>query len=206
MHLSRIAANIWRDVMTAVCNVAGNLLHYRLLIMGAALLAPLAANAETTVGISGVHICCDGCAAAIEEAVAKTAEDKDHPAEVKCAIDAEERSVELVGADVDAVQAAVNQIAAAGFHGKLDNKEVAWPKSKAPKGKTSRLELTGVHNCCGACAKAIKKALAEVDGVAGDTVKPKESSFVVEGDFEPRAVIKALRKAGFHATLAESKK
>jgi periplasmic mercuric ion binding protein len=162
-------------------------------------------RAEATVSVTKVHICCKGCVSAIEEAVAKAAEDKEHPAQVKCAVDADTGAVELTGADVAAIQSAVDQIAAAGFHGKLDNKEVKWPKAELPKGKVTRLEVTGVHNCCGACAKAIKAALAEVEGVAGDSVKPKEESFVIEGDFEPKAAFKALHKAGFHASLPEKK-
>ena len=169
------------------------------LISGSALRA-----AEVT--LTGVHICCKGCAGAIEKAVAKAAEDKEHPADVKCVVDAEEGTVKLTAADVAGLQAGIDQIAAAGFHGKRSSKEVTWPKAKFPEGKVTRLEVTGVHNCCGACAKAIKAALAEVDGVKGDTVKPKEESFVVEGDFEPKAVVKALRKAGFHVSLPEAKK
>lgn len=163
-------------------------------------------HAAEKVTLTGVHICCKGCAAAIEKAVAKAAGDEKHPVDVKCAVDAEKGSVELTGGDVKALQAGIDQIAAAGFHGKRSSKDVKWPKAKLPEGKVARLELTGVHNCCGACAKAIKAALAEVDGVKGDTVKAKESSFVVEGDFEPQAVVKALRKAGFHASVPEAKK
>lgn len=158
-------------------------------------------SGSETVVIKGVHICCPGCAGAIEKAVAQAAEDEKVPVEVSCTIDEETKTVELTGSDAAAVQAAVDKIAAAGFHGQLDSKEVKWPAAKLPKGKVARLELTGVHNCCGACAKAIKAALAKVDGVTGDTVKPKEESFVVEGDFEPREVAAALGKAGFHATI-----
>lgn len=165
-----------------------------------------AARAAEKVAIKGVHMCCPGCAAAIEEAVAKAVEDEKNPVEVEAEVDQENGTVALIGSDLAAVQAAVDQIAAAGFHGKLDNKEVKWPKVKLPKEKVSRLELTGVHNCCGACVKAIKGALAEVEGVTAETVKPKETSFVIEGDFEPKAALKALHKAGFHASLPEEKK
>jgi periplasmic mercuric ion binding protein len=48
-------------------------------------------------------------------------------------------------------------------------------------------------------------ALAKVDCVIGESVKPKESSFVIEGDFEPKAAFQALHKAGFHASLPEKK-
>ena len=162
-------------------------------------------RAEEKVAMKGVHMCCPGCAAAIEEAVAKAVEDEKNPVEVAAEIDQENGTVALIGSDLAAVQAAVDQIAAAGFHGKLDNKEVKWPKAKLPKEKVTSLEVTGVHNCCGACVKAIKGALAEVEGVTGDSLKPKETSFVIEGDFEPKAAFKALHKAGFHPSLPEKK-
>jgi len=165
-----------------------------------------AARAEEKVAIKGVHMCCPGCAAAIEEAVAKAVEDEKNPVEVAAEVDQENGTVALIGSDLAAVQAAVDQIAAAGFHGKLDNKEVKWPKVKLPKEKVSRLEVTGVHNCCGACVKAIKGALAKVEGVTAETVKPKETSFVIEGDFEPQAALKALHKAGFHVSLPKEEK
>lgn len=186
--------------MSLLTNATRHLLAAVALLAGAAV-----THADETVTIEGVHICCKGCAVAIEKAVAKTADDKEHPAEVKCAVDGDAGTVELVAANTAAIQAAVDEIAAAGFHGKLSSKEVKWPSAKAPKGKVTRLEVTGVHNCCGACTKAIKAALAECDGVTADTCKPKEESFVIEGDFDAKAALKALHEAGFHASLPAKK-
>lgn len=156
------------------------------------------AQAEETAGLKGVHLCCKGCVNAVEKAVAETSE-------VKCVVDGEKGTVQLTAASTAAIQTAVDAIAAAGFHGKLDNKEVKWPKAKLPKGKVDVLEVEHVHNCCPACAKAIKKALAEVEGVEGDTCKPKVESFAIKGNFDPKAVMKALNQAGFHATVATTK-
>lgn len=157
-----------------------------------------AAQAEETVGLKGVHLCCKGCVATVEKAVAETPE-------VKCVVDGEKRTVQLTAASTAAIQTAVDAIAAAGFHGKLDSKEVKWPKAKLPKGNVEVLEVEHVHNCCPACAKAIKKALAEVEGVEADTCKPKVESFAIKGNFDPKAALKALHKAGFHASVAEKK-
>ena len=68
-------------------------------------------------------------------------------------------------------------------------------------GKVKSLTLTNVHNCCGACTKAIKDSLKKVEGVNGDTVKAKADTFEVTGDFDAEAVIKALNAAGFHAKM-----
>ena len=71
--------------------------------------------------------------------------------------------------------------------------------------KVARMEIVHVHNCCGACTKAIKKALAEVEGVKADTCKSKEEKFVIEGDFEPKDAIAALIEAGFYTGLPKPK-
>jgi copper chaperone CopZ len=51
------------------------------------------------------------------------------------------------------------------------------------------------------CADAIKGAIEKVPGVTSNTVKNKQASFVVEGDFSPDEVVKALQAAGFYPTL-----
>ena len=73
--------------------------------------------------------------------------------------------------------------------------------SGATKGKVSSLTLTGVHNCCRSCTKAIKIAVKKVKGVTGDTAKPKSDTFEVTGDFEATDLIRALHKAGFHVKV-----
>ena len=181
-----------------------NFLHRSLLAAALVAMASFAApsaQAEETVTLKGVHLCCDGCSAAVEKAVIATPDVK----EVKCVVDGKKGTVQLKADSIEAIQAAVDAIAAAGFHGKLDTKEVKWPKAKLPKGNVELLEVEHVHNCCPACAKAIKKALAEVEGVESDTCKPKVESFAIKGNFDPKAALKALHKAGFHATVVADK-
>jgi copper chaperone CopZ len=63
------------------------------------------------------------------------------------------------------------------------------------------LTLTGAHNCCAQCCKTIKATVKKVDGVKGDTAKPKESTFDVTGDFDAEELVKALHDAGFHVKV-----
>jgi mercuric ion binding protein len=158
-----------------------------------------ASRAESTANLTKVHICCKGCAVAIEKSVAKV------EGLTSIEVTQKEGTVTLTTADDEALQNAVNAIAKAGFHGKLDNKAVKFPKAKVPAGKVQRLELAGIHNCCPACTKAIKAALAKVEGVQGDSLKPKATKFVVEGDFVAKDVIKAIEAAGFHAAPPQAK-
>ena len=89
-------------------------------------------------------------------------------------------------------QKGIEALAAAGYHGRLKKtKAVHFPRdSGATKGKVSSLTVTGIHNCCGACSKAIKTAVKKVPGVTGDTAKPKGDSFEVTGDYEATELIR----------------
>jgi hypothetical protein len=166
-------------------------------LVGAAL-APGTAQAEVKVKVSKMHICCKGCTVAIQKAVAKMPE-------VTITVDQEKGTTELAAEKAESVQKALDAIARAGFHGVSDNKELKFKEEKAPEGKVQRLEVFSVHNCCPACTKAIKGAIAKVEGVKGDTCENKKESFVIEGDFVAKDVIAAINKAGFNASLTKPK-
>jgi cation transport ATPase len=156
------------------------------------------AQAEVKVKISKMHICCKGCTVAIQKAVAKMPE-------VTITVDQEKGTTELAAEKPESVQKALDAIAKAGFHGVSDNKELKFKEEKLPEGKVQRLEVFSVHNCCPACTKAIKGAVAKVEGVKGDTCENKKESFVVEGDFVAKDLIAAINKAGFNASLTKPK-
>ncbi|HLX60239.1 MAG TPA: cation transporter [Planctomycetota bacterium] len=152
-------------------------------------------SAETKVVVSDMHICCKSCVAAID----KTLKDVKG---VKYTVDQSKDSVTLMADDTASAQAAVDALAGAGFQGKSDNKDVAMKdNSGAPDGKVAKLEVSNIHNCCGKCTEAIDKAVKGVTGVKESTVKPKVNSFTVTGDFEAKALVKALNDAGFHVTV-----
>jgi periplasmic mercuric ion binding protein len=153
-----------------------------------------AAQAETKVVLKGVHLCCPACVKAVagilKEAGSKGMCDKDAG------------TVTITAADDQAAQKAVDALAAGGFHGTSDNKDITVKDdSGVTKGKVKTLSLEGVHNCCGACCKAIKATVKKVDGVKADTAKPKATSFEVTGDFDAAELVKALNDAGFHVKV-----
>ncbi|HWA99660.1 MAG TPA: cation transporter [Pirellulales bacterium] len=155
------------------------------------------ANAEVQVELSAMHICCGACARGIEKAV------QDLPG-VKVTVDKGAATTTIVAENAAAAEKAIAAIAAAGFHGESDKQELAMKDdSGASSGKVARLELTNIHNCCGGCCKAAKEAVKGVAGVSGDSLKPKETTFVVEGSFSPAAVITALNDAGFHVKIVK---
>lgn len=156
--------------------------------------ATASALAESKVTISGVHLCCPQCVSAVK----KTLDGIDG---VKHESNQGAKTITITAPGDDAAQKAIDALAAAGFYGKLDSKTVKYKDVATPDGKVKRLEVSEVHNCCGACTTAIKGVLGKVDGVTANTVKAKESSFVVEGDFSADALVKAMLDAGFYVKV-----
>ena len=164
-------------------------------VLACCLVAVSSLAGETKVTVSNVHICCKACVDGIEKAL------KDMKGS-KHVIDKDGGTVAILAEDAASAQAAVDALAGAGYHGKSDNKDIAIKdNSGAADGKVKTLEISNIHNCCGKCTSAIDKAIKAVPGVKNTTAKAKLTSFNVTGDFEAKAVVKALNDAGFHATV-----
>jgi len=160
------------------------------------LLVPVsAARAETTVELKGVHLCCGKCVAGVKSAL----HDLDG---VKATCDQDKSIVTITAADDAAAQKALDALAAHGFHGDTGSSTLKMKEdSGVTAGKVTSLKLGGIHNCCGSCNKAIKKAIKKVDGVTGDTAKAKNESLTVTGNFDGAELVKALNAAGFHVKV-----
>jgi periplasmic mercuric ion binding protein len=166
-----------------------------LMLLSTACLLGAAGLAETKVEVKGVHLCCPACVKGVGTAL------KDVEG-VKGVCDRRAGTVTLTASDEATAQKGIDALAAAGFHGKLETETVKYPNdSGATKGKVKSLTLEGIHNCCPSCNNSIKKAVKKVEGVTGDTAKPKTESFEVTGDYEATDLIHALEEAGFHAKV-----
>jgi copper chaperone CopZ len=153
------------------------------------------APADTTVVLKGVHLCCGACVKGAAAAV------KDVEG-AKIACDRKAKTVTITAPDAATAQKALDALAAGGYHGTTDDKDLAIKDdSGAAAGKAQRVTVSGVHNCCGACCKALKATVKKVDGVTGDTAKPKANTFEVTGDFDVAELVKALNAGGFHAKV-----
>jgi copper chaperone CopZ len=163
-----------------------------------ALLVPVAvAQAETKVELKGVHLCCPACTAAVRT----TLRDVEG---VKVSCDQKNKTVTITAADDKAAQKALDALAAHGFHGDTGSSTLTIKEdSGVSGGKVSSLTLTGIHNCCGACCRAIKETVKKVDGVTGDTAKPRVGSLTVTGNFDAAELVKALNAAGFHVKVQQ---
>jgi len=161
---------------------------------GLSVLLAAPVSAEVKVTISKTHLCCGQCVKAVDKTLGEIQG-------VKHETNQADGSITLKADSIADAQKAVDALAAAGFHGKVDNSEVKYKPVDASKDKVARIEITGIHNCCGQCTKAIKAALKDVPGVKSETVKPKMDTFAIEGDFSPAAAVEALVNAGFYVKV-----
>ncbi|MBI1371871.1 MAG: hypothetical protein GC159_03805 [Phycisphaera sp.] len=153
------------------------------------------AASDAKVTLTGVHLCCSGCTKGVAAAVQKA-----DGAKVACDKDA--GSVTISGSKAS-VQKALDELAAAGFHGKSDNADLQIKDdSGAADKKVSDLKVTGAHLCCGKCVKGVNSALKDVDGVEGTDAEKNAESFTIKGSFNAAAAIKALNAAGYHVKVA----
>jgi len=152
------------------------------------------AVAETKVTVSGTHLCCGQCLKAVDATL------KDMPG-VKFKSDQGAKTIEVVADDDAAAQKAIDALADAGFYGKLDNQAIKFKPVTSADAAVEKLEVSGVHNCCGQCTNSIKKAVTAVGGVTGTNIKAKDTAFTVEGNFKPGEIVKALLDAGFYVQV-----
>jgi periplasmic mercuric ion binding protein len=152
---------------------------------------------ETRVELRGVHLCCGGCVDAVATALERV------PG-VTFQYDMDNGTVDLTAPDDAAAQEALDAIAANGLHGETSSAHLAMkPEPNVPAGKVRRLTVSDIHNCCWPCYEAIKGAIESVEGVTGDTAQPGETTFEVIGNFSAADLVRALNRAGFHATVKE---
>ncbi len=155
------------------------------------------ARAETKVELKGVHLCCGACVTAAN----KILKEVDG---VKGACDRNNKTITITAPDDATAQKALDALAAGGFHGDTGNKELAIKDdSGASAGKSKKVTVSGIHNCCGACTTGINTALKKVEGVTGNTAKPRQTSFEVTGDFDVAEMVKTLNAAGYHVKVGQ---
>lgn len=154
------------------------------------------------VSVSGVHLCCPACAKAVGKALSKV----DGVSNAKC--DPPARTVTFTAESGDAAKEALAALNKAGFHGSAtaDGKAVEVADNSGAKAgdKPAKVTLTGVHNCCGQCLKAIQKTVGGVSGVGEVSVAKREIT-VSNNKADVAEIVKALNDAGFHVRVQKKK-
>ncbi len=156
--------------------------------------AASACLAETKVTIAETHLCCGQCLKGVDAAL-KDVKGVSHKSSQS------DKTIELTAESDEAAQKAIDALAAAGFCGKLNSDKLKFKPVAADDKASQKVEITGIHNCCAACTSAIKKAVTSVSGVNGVSIKNRDTTFAVEGNFKPSEVVKALTDAGFYAQV-----
>jgi copper chaperone CopZ len=173
---------------------SGSYAMRRAAIVFGLLLVAAPAVAETKVTVSETHLCCGQCLRGVDAALKDVAG-------VKHTSSQQAKTIEIVAESDEAAQKAIDALATAGFYGKLNSDKVKFKPVTAADATAQKLELAGIHNCCGQCTNAIKKAVTGVSGVTGTNIKNRDTAFAVEGNFKPGEVVKALLDAGFYVQV-----
>jgi copper chaperone CopZ len=169
----------------------------KLLTIASTIVIAWCAQADTSVKLSKVHLCCASCVKGIDKAVSTT------PG-ATAQSDKDAGTVTITTSDQATAQKAVNAIVAAGYFGTCSDPNIkVKDESGAKKGKVQKVKISGVHLCCGKCVTSVNDALLKVKGVKATTAAKGIDSFDVTGDFKPKAVIKGLNEAGFAGTVAK---
>ncbi|HWC58550.1 MAG TPA: hypothetical protein VHC44_02575 [Verrucomicrobiae bacterium] len=156
-----------------------------------------AAQADSSVKLTDVHLCCESCVKGVNKAVAKVSG-------VTAQSDMDDKTVSLTGPDTAAVQKAVDALVAAGYYGKSSDAAIKVSNETGAKDeKVKSLKVENVHLCCGSCVKAVNKALGSVSGVTGNDAKKGDTSFTINGDFNEKDAMDALQKAGLTGHVAK---
>lgn len=155
------------------------------------------AFAESSVKLSGVHLCCGSCVKGADKAVSTVTG-------ATSATDKDAGTVTIKGSDTATVQKAVDALIAAGYFGTSSDAEIkVKAKSGAKKAKVQTLKLAGVHLCCTKCVTAVNDTVSKVTGVKANTATKGAESFEVTGDFSPKEVVSALNKVGLTGQVAK---
>jgi len=160
-------------------------------LLGLALSASLAFGASAAdVTISDLHICCKSCVTGAEKAVSSVSG-------AKAVVSQDDETVKISAPDKATLQKATDALVNAGYFGKSSDPDIKINADTGAKDtKVTKATVSGVHLCCDKCAKAVDKAVKDVPGVTGDTAKKNDKSFEVTGDFNQKALMDALQKAG----------
>jgi copper chaperone CopZ len=154
------------------------------------------ANAGS-VEVKGPHICCGQCVNIAKKILAKV----EGVSEVTA--DAKTKIVAFTAKDSAAAKAGVKALFDGGFYGKAteDGKAIKVDVAGAKKGdKVTKVAVSKVHVCCGACKNAIK-AIFKGSTISYEGKGPQPTVIIEGADLEASAVLSALRKAGFNGTI-----
>jgi periplasmic mercuric ion binding protein len=145
----------------------------------------VAARAESSVTLTGVHNCCKSCTTGIAKAVGTV-----KGASATC----DKGTVTVTAKTATDAKKAVAALLDAGYYGEGAKAQTA------SDGKVKSVTVTGVHLCCGKCVTAFNEAATAGGATKTDAVKGA-ASVTIEGDVSPSQILTALNKGGFNGKV-----
>jgi copper chaperone CopZ len=172
-------------------------------VAGVVLLCAVApALSAEMVEISGLHLCCEGCVSAVEEALG------DVVGISAIEVDQQARTATFSADDAEAVEGAGAALLNAGFFGDLKKASETSPLKLPENAQISagteadRAVFDNVHLCCKSCTRGVTKSLADLKAVVAVDCDIKAHTVTLTGkDMDLSAVLEALHAGGFHGTL-----
>ena len=148
-------------------------------------------SADDQVVLGGVHLCCGGCEKGVNNALSDIEG-------IEVGVDRGGKTVTLSGPKI---AEGLEALASNGYYGESSNKDFKMADVAASEDKADSVEVSGMHLCCGACVKAVDKALADVKGFESHDAAKNSFTFTVSGDkITPAEVLVALRARGLSGT------
>jgi copper chaperone CopZ len=165
-------------------------------IATALMLLAAATFAGETITVTGAHNCCGSCKKGIVKAIKSAG----------ASGEVTKKEIKITATDAEQGAKALQALAKAGFHGETDHATLKMPDdSGVPAGdeKVESLKLDVGHNCCKGCSKALIKATEAVDGIDSHDIEKKKTIITVKGNFVAHALIEAMKKVGYHVSVAK---
>lgn len=151
------------------------------------------------VQIEELHLCCGKCSDALTEALASVDGINDID------VDRKTGSARFFSPSAEKTEAALAAMASAGFFGTAlqGDKVLAIPAEEIDADlKSDRIVFTGVHLCCGGCARGVAKGFEDQKEVVAVDCDTDAGTVTLTGkDLSVAEMRDTLNKAGFHGKL-----
>ena len=159
----------------------------------------VAAADRTPVQVEKIHLCCGKCSKDLSEALSSVEGIE------QVEVDRKTGSARFISPSDEKTQEALGAMEEAGFFGTATqgDKKLAVPSEKIDTDlKADRIIFSGVHLCCGGCAKGVVKGYADLKDVVAVDCDTDEGTVTLTGkELSVAEMRDALHKAGFSGKL-----
>lgn len=154
------------------------------------------ARPASTLRLSGVHLCCEACVESVSRV--GLAGGAPLPPGVSLRGDLRTRTITVRATREGDLRTALGALLAAGFHGESDHPSIAPVELGPSAGLSDSMIVRGARLGCRGSVSAFTRAAESVEGVQScKAVEGATTALIAGQGFDPRAVMEALRDAGF---------